>query len=113
MFAEIFFVKRESRLAVEFMQHISVRTGDEPFGSEGVPAAKRTKTDFEPAAVETKANHAVALRLVVAKDERLTKARSVTRHAAGYRYVLRQMSGQRLDEVAAVDFQAVGKNQHV
>ena len=99
------------RFAIEFEQHVALRTRNRAPWTENVPSAGAAVSDSDGAAVEADACNHPAPRRAIGADQRLLELRSVAGKPARQRNMRSDHLGNACHQFAAVDVQPIGKNE--
>ena len=110
--AEVLFVEGERGLSIEREQDVALGAGDDALGAELVPAALGAVADRDVVAVEADRGDEAALDDGAAADPGALEARAVAGEAARDDDRGREHGVEAGDELAAVDPEALGEDQH-
>src|SRR6202789_2957298 len=113
MFAQVLLIESERRAAIQLEQDIAFGARHQPFRAEGVPTAQRTEANFEPASVQADGSNGAFLRNAIPEYQGFAEARAIPGQTAGHGHALGQVFSQAANQVAAIDAQAVRKDQNM
>ncbi len=111
VFAEITLIKIERGFAVEFEKDVALGLGDTPSRSEYVPTAGAAVAEADARTIKADGRDAALTRRVVGADQRFNECRAVAGKTAGDRNIGADRTGDARNQRAAVDLEAVGKNE--
>src|SRR4029077_4081705 len=109
---EIALIEIERRLAIELIEDIAYGSRHLPAGSEQVPSAGAAMADPDGSAIEADAGNDPGARRAIGPDQRLLGVGAVAGQSPGQRNVRADGFTDTGYQLAAVDVQAVGQDEH-